>query len=229
MDTIGKLFGSQARVRILRLFLLNPLEAYDVAMVAEKSKTSASETRRELTLLKNAGVINAKAFTKEIISKRKKAKQKNGRARAQGVNLLIQNQVIRKRAQGFQLKSTFPMLSSLKNLIVSETPLNRDEVARRFKGTGKIKFLAISGIFIDEPEARVDVLIVGDDLKKRSIENVLRTIESEIGHELSYGALETPEFIYRMSVYDKFVRDVLDFRHDTIIDRIGVEEQTRVI
>jgi hypothetical protein len=70
---------------------------------------------------------------------------------------------------------------------------------------------------------------VGDDLKKRSIENVLRTIESEIGHELSYGALETSEFLYRMSVYDKFVRDVLDFRHDTIVDRIGVELQVPII
>lgn len=214
MDTLGKLFGSQARVKILRLFLLNPEEAYDVPMVAEKSKVSLSEARRELTLIKNAGVINTKAFSKEIPSKKKK-RQVHGRAT---------NQLIRKRVNGFQLKTTFPLLSSLKGLIVSETPLNRDEIVRRFKGTGKIKFLAISGIFIDEPEARVDVLIVGDDLKKRSIENVLRTIEAEIGHELSYGALETSEFLYRVSVYDKFVRDVLDGRHDTVIDKIGAEE-----
>lgn len=207
MDTIGKLFGSQARVKILRLFLLNPSEAFDVAMVAEKSKVPVSEARRELTLIKNAGVIVNKAFTKEIISKKKKDAKPT-----------------KKRVQGFQLKSTFPMLSALKNLIVSETPLNRDEIAKRFKSTGKIKFLAISGIFIDEPEARVDVLIVGDDLKIRSIESVLRTIEAEIGHELSYGALETSEFLYRVSMYDKFVRDVLDIRHDTVIDRIGVEE-----
>ena len=198
-------------MKILRLFLLNPQGAYDVPMVAEKSKVSVSEARRELTLLKAAGVISNKSFTKEIFSKKKDAKPK------------------KKRVQGFQLKTTFPLLSALKGLIVSETPLNRDEIARRFKGVGKIKFLAISGIFIDEPEARVDVLIVGDDLKKRSIENVLRTIEAEIGHELSYGALETSEFLYRVSVYDKFVRDVLDGRHDTVIDRIGAEEVKPVI
>ena len=85
----------------------------------------------------------------------------------------------------------------------------------------KIKFLAISVIFIDEPEARVDVLIVGDDLK-RSIENVLRTIESEIGHDSPTVPFETSEFLYRVSVYDKFVRDILDFRHDRVIDRLGV-------
>ncbi|MEK7148339.1 MAG: hypothetical protein AAB770_00275 [Patescibacteria group bacterium] len=206
MDTLGKLFGSQARVKILRLFILNPLEVYDVAMVAEKSKVSVSETRRELTLIKSSGILVNKSFFKEIISKR----SKNSKPK-------------KKRVVGFQLKTTFPLLSAIKNLVVLGTPLNRDEIARRLKNVGKIKFLAISGIFIDEPEARVDVLIVGDGLKKRSIENVLRTIEAEIGKELSYGALETPEFLYRVSVYDKFVRDVLDFRHDRIIDKLGVE------
>lgn len=207
MDTLGKLFGSQARVKILRLFLLNPLEAYDIVTVAEKSKVSLIEARREIALIKSVGIIVGKTFTKEVVSKsgKKGAKQ------------------TKKRVEGFQLKATFPLLSAIKNLIVSETPLNRDEIAQRLKGVGKIKFLAISGIFIDEPEARVDMLIVGDGLKKRSIENVLRTIEAEIGKEISYGALETPEFLYRISVYDKFVRDILDIRHDTVVDKIGVE------
>ncbi|MBI5400734.1 MAG: hypothetical protein HZB12_01290 [Candidatus Yonathbacteria bacterium] len=206
MDTLGKLFGSQARVRILRLFLLNPLEAFDVAMVAEKSKTPVGEARRELTLLKNAGIITAKAFTKEIFSKRNKnAKPKKA------------------RISGFQLKTTFSLLTPLKHLVISETPLNRNQIADRFRGVGKLKFLAISGIFIDEPEARVDMLIVGDNLKKRSIETAIRSIEAEIGKELSYGALETAEFLYRVSVYDKFVRDILDFRHDRVVDKLGVE------
>ena len=208
-------------MKILRLFLLNPQDAYDVPMVAEKSKVSLLDARRELTLLKAAGVITNKSFTKEIIPK-KKSNKVSGRATCPDT-ALVTRKLIRKRVQGFQLKTTFPLLSSLKSLIVSETPLNRDEIVKRFKGTGKIKFLAISGIFIDEPEARVDVLIVGDNLKKRSIENVLRTIEAEIGHELSYGALETTEFLYRVSVYDKFVRDVLDFRHDKVINKLGVE------
>ena len=206
MDILGKLFGSQARVKILRLFLLNPLEAFDAAMVAEKSKVRLADARRELSLIKSAGIIADKAFTKEVIRKRGSRKTP-----------------IRKRVQGYQLKPTFPFLAPLKNLIVSETPLNRDEIVRRFRGVGKIKLLAISGIFLDESDSRVDVLIVGDNLKKRSIENTLRSIEAEIGKELSYGAFETAEFLYRVSVYDKFVRDVLDFRHERVIDKLGIE------
>jgi len=214
MDNLGKLFGSQARVKILRLFILNPLEVFDIAMVSEKSKVQLSDVRHEIALLKKIGILADKSFTKDVYG--------------QAANKLIRKSVskkapIRKRVQGVQLKQGSPLLMPLKNLIVSETPLNRDEIAQRFKAVGKIKFLAISGIFIDAPEARVDVLIVGDDLKKRSIETVLKSIEAEIGKELSYGALETSEFLYRVSVYDKFVRDVLDFRHERIIDKLGVE------
>lgn len=206
MDKLGKLFGSQARVKILRLFLLNPLDAFDPAMVAEKSKVRLPDARREISLLKTVGIIGDKVFIKEIIVKRGSKKT-----------------VTKKRISGYQLKAGFPLLTPLKNLVVSESPLNRDEIAGRFRAVGKIKFLALSGIFIDEPEARVDLLIVGDNLKKRAIETALKSIEAEIGKELSYGVLETAEFLYRVSVYDKFVRDILDFRHDAVINKVGLE------
>ena len=198
MELLGKLFGSPARVKILRLFLLNPLDVFDAKMVATKSKVREPETKRELTLLKNAGVIGEKSFSKKVGKKSKKV-------------------------SGYQLKGSFALLAPLKSLIVSETPLDRDEIASRLRGVGKIKFLATSGIFLGEPEARVDLLIVGDELKRRSIETVLRSIEAEIGKELTYGALETQEFLYRLGAYDKFVRDVLDLKHDTIIDKLRVE------
>lgn len=206
MDTLGKLFGSGSRVKILRLFLLNPDGIFDIAMVVEKSKVSAADARRELALLKKIDFLAEKSFYKEIPPARGSKKPP-----------------VKKKASGFQLKQMFPLLAALKNLIISETPLNKDEIVKRFKSVGKIKLLIVSGIFIDEPDARVDVFLVGDNLNKRSIETALRGIEAEIGKELSYGALETSEFLYRVSVYDKFVRDILDFRRETIIDKIGVE------
>lgn len=205
MDSLSKLFGSQARVRILRLFLLNPLDVFDAPMIAEKSKVSLSETRRELALLKKVGVVVEKSFVKEIPARRGSKKPPT-----------------KKRATGAQLKPGFPLLVPLKNLLVAQTPLNRDDIASRFKGVGKIKLLTVSGIFLEDPEARLDILIVGDNLKKRAIETALKSIEAEMGKELQYAALDTAEFLYRVSVYDKFVRDILDFRHDRLVDKLGV-------
>ena len=205
MDILGKIFGSPARVKILRLFVLNPVETFDVSMVVEKSKVSAAEARREINLLKKSGLLTEKSFIKEIPPKRGSKKPPT-----------------KKRAFGYQVKASFPLMTPLRNLLVSETPLNKDEVTKRFKNVGKIKLLILAGVFLDEPTSRLDVLIVGDNLKKRAIENTLKTIEAEVGKELMYSALETQEFLYRISMYDKFVRDVLDFPHERIIDKLGV-------
>lgn len=205
MDTLGILFGSSSRIKILRLFLLNPLDIYDIKEIAFKSKVRIIEARKEIQLLKKAGILAGKSFYKGIPLKRGSKK------------------MLKKRMQGFQLKAAFPLLVPLKNLIISETPFGRDEILKRLRNTGKIKLLVLSGIFLDEPDSRVDMLIVGDNLKKRSIENAVRSLEAEVGKELSYGAIETQEFLYRISVYDKFIRDILDTRHDRVIDRLGVE------
>lgn len=205
MDILGIIFNSQARIKILRLFLLNPIDTFDISDIAQKSKVKPTEVRKELSLLKKAGVLESKSFFKIVLPKPKSAKTGS-----------------KKRTVGFRLNPKFSLLIPLKNLIISETPLNRDEISKRFRSVGKIKFLALSGIFLDEPDARIDVLVVGDNLNKRAIESTLRSIEAEVGRELSYGALETAEFLYRISVYDKFVRDILDFRHDRVIDKLGV-------
>lgn len=205
MDSLGTLFGSQARIKILRLFLLNPVDTFDISDITQKSKVKPAEVRKEINLLKKVGVLQNKSFFKIVLPKPKSAKAGS-----------------KKRVVGFHLNSKFALLIPLKNLIISETPLNRDEISKRFRSVGKVKFLALSGIFLDEPNARVDIFIVGDNLNRKAIENSLRSIEAEVGKELSYGALETVEFLYRVSVYDKFVRDILDFPHDRIIDKLGV-------
>lgn len=205
MDILGTLLGNPARVKILRLFLLNPLSIFCADDVAQKSKVRLADARREISLLKRIGFLAEKTFVKETVSKRGSKEHINKR-----------------RATGFQTKREFSLLAPLKDLIFTETPLNRDEIVRMFRMTGKIKLLILAGIFIDETDSRVDVLVVGDNLKKRVIESTLRSLEAEIGKELSYSALETADFLYRLSVYDKFVHDVLDFRHERVIDKLNV-------
>ena len=84
-----------------------------------------------------------------------------------------------------------------------------------------MKLIVLAGVFLQQEDSRVDILIVGDEVKKKAVENTLRSIEAEVGKELSYALFETPDFLYRLSVYDKFVRDILDFPHEKIMNKIG--------
>jgi hypothetical protein len=45
-----------------------------------------------------------------------------------------------------------------------------------------------------------------------------------VGKELRYAFFSTDEFKYRMSMYDKLVRDILDYPHKVLLDKLGILE-----
>ncbi|MCO1498232.1 hypothetical protein M3M48_09415, partial [Limosilactobacillus reuteri] len=60
------------------------------------------------------------------------------------------------------------------------------ELAKRFKPAGRVQLLVISGLFIQDSESRLDLLIVGDNLRKNFIQKTITVLESELGKELRY-------------------------------------------
>ena len=65
--------------------------------------------------------------------------------------------------------------------------------------------------------------MVGDNLKQSRLDNIVKTIESEMGKEIRYATFETSEFNYRYSMFDKLIRDILDFPHEKIINKLNLE------
>ena len=122
----------------------------------------------------------------------------------------------------YQLNLSFPLLNNLRGLLQSNLVNNQNDISDRFVHCGKIKFLLVAGIFIHNPDSRADLLLVGDQLKRGLIERSIKALEAEIGRELVYAVFETKDFSYRLNACDKFVRDVLDYPHERIIDKLGV-------
>ncbi|KKW36441.1 MAG: hypothetical protein UY81_C0027G0007 [Candidatus Giovannonibacteria bacterium GW2011_GWA2_53_7] len=205
-DILGKLFGSPARVKLMRLFLMNPEDIFDTPEIVKRSKVGVVLTRKELRLLLEIGLIKEKSFIKLH-------PRKNGNGKPEEFE--------KKKASGYVLDVQFPFLASLRSL-ATEIAIGKDDVAARFKNVGQIKLLIIAGIFLDEPDSRADILIVGDKLKRTLIENLLRRLEAELGKELTYGILETAEFEYRYGIYDKFIRDVIDYPHQIVVNKLNI-------
>ena len=129
---------------------------------------------------------------------------------------------VKKSGKGLKLSRSFEFISPLRELLLSTEPFKEDEIVNRFKKGGNMKCIVVSGVFTQNSDSRVDVLLVGDRLKRGKIEHALRDMESEVGKELSYAIFDTPEFKYRLEVYDKFVRDILDYPHRVLLDKIGI-------
>jgi len=59
-DVLTALFGSKARVRVLRLFLLNADTQFTTASVAERTQVSSVDVRREMRMLERIGFVTVR-------------------------------------------------------------------------------------------------------------------------------------------------------------------------
>jgi len=197
IDTLGSIFNSPARVKIMRLFLLNTKAVLLPSAVASRSSVTPAIARRELALLARTGFII------------RRKERHSGKA----------------STEGWSLNPEFEYIDALENLLFGTEFIDLVELGKRFKRAGRIKLLLLSGIFNHNPSARLDLLVVGDNLKRTVIDRIIRSLEAEIGKELAYATFETPEFVYRASMYDKLIRDVIDFPHEKIINQGSLLEQ----
>lgn len=117
---------------------------------------------------------------------------------------------------GYQLNSDFRHMKPLEDLVLHPDFIRKDEYAKKFKSTGKLKLLVVSGVLTNDSNSRVDLLVVADRVKRGLFESALRSIEAEIGKEIVYVLLDTNEFKYRMEMRDKLLSDVLDFDHEEL-------------
>ena len=205
MEILGKLFGSDAKVKIMRLFLFNPEGAFDLENLMERVQERPRAVRRALASLIHVGLAKRKSFFKNAVKKRGK-----------------KSIAVERRVSGYALDSTFPHLLALRNLLLNTMLVKNERIVRKLESAGRLKLVVIAGVFIQDMESRVDLLVVGDGLRKTVLTSVVKSLESEIGKELRYAAFETPEFQYRLGLYDKLIRDILDFPHKRILDKIGI-------
>ncbi len=199
MEILEKLFGSGARVKILKLFLLNTEEILDRKEIERRAKVDNFETIKELNLLEKIGLLHQKSFFKQKENDTKK---------------------IRKR--GYIVDKNHRLFGPLQSLLVKNSPMTSSTIINKISRHGKIKLVIISGIFIQDQDSRVDLLIVGDEIKEKSIKNAISVLESEIGKQIRFAIFTTEDFKYRVGVYDRLIRDILDYPHEVIWDKIGI-------
>lgn len=201
MDTIAKLLGP-VRLKVLRFFLQHEDGAYEDKDMAKRLKITLSALRRELKFLSGVGLLKVRISYLVLASTRSK----------------------KRKFKGWYLVRQ-PVLGPLKRFIFNTAPFKHDEVVNRLKGAGKIKLLILAGVFIQNDESPIDILLAGDGLRRNAIESALRTMEAEIGRELNYAVFDTGDFLYRMEAFDKFIREVLESPHQKVIDRLNLKER----
>lgn len=121
----------------------------------------------------------------------------------------------------WSLNDKFPFLAEFQRLLLETSLLNRATLLKKISKAGRVKILILTGLFKEIWESQIDILIVADNVKTGQLDSVVKTIEAEVGREIRYCALDTVDFKYRLGVGDRLIRDVLDYPHEVVLDRIG--------
>lgn len=187
-DGLQKLFGSPARVKLLRLFLFNPRQSFSIADAAKRARVTDSDARKEINLFISTNVVTRAS-------------------RAKGVR--------------YVLNSDFEYVAALQNLLLN-APARGKDIVEHVRKAGTLKMVILSGIFLGDWDSLLDVFIVGDRIKEKKLREEIRKLEAEIGKEIRFTLLNTDEFFYRLNLNDKLVRDILDYPHSIVYDRLDI-------
>lgn len=187
------------------------------------SKLFGNETKvkiMRLFLFNSERVFDIKEITDRTQADSSKVRKEMSNLEKMG---LVKKRVTKKgNGHGFAMDSQFGYLSPLQNFLVNVEPLQPKEIVKKIGKLGSVKLIIVAGVFIQEHESRLDLLVVGDNIKKGALENTMKILESEIGKELRYAYFTTEDFKYRLSMYDKLTRDILDYPHKKILNKLGV-------
>lgn len=187
-DMLIKLFGSAARVKLLRLFLFNPRHSFTIPLAALRARVREADARAEIQLFLRLGILERSA---------------------------------RSKAVRYGINSSSPYIVALQNLLLN-TPSRAGEMYQRVRGVGTLKLVVVAGIFANDWDGRLDLLIVGDRIRESKLLSRIKLLESEIGKEVRYASLTTDDFFYRLNMNDRLIRDVFDYPHTIVHDRLDI-------
>lgn len=213
MDTLSLLFGSALRVKMMRLFLFNGSAAFDAETLCEKFGAKEKEALAEVAVFKKAGLVKQTKVQKivRVVAKAKKGKEKK----------VVERTVT---VPAWSLDPKFEFLPQLSMFLSKTHSLGSKAIVQRLEKAGKMKAILVSGIFTGDLESRFDIFVIGDGVKAPVLDRVVKGIEAEMGKEVRYVLLTSGDFAYRVGMNDKLVRDVLDFPHRAVLDRMGISK-----
>lgn len=126
----------------------------------------------------------------------------------------------KKQRRFFGINRHFRLYEELEDLVPLGERNVEDEVERLVKRIPNVKLAVLSGIFTFQPKLNIDLLLVGNGLNRIRIAQVLSEIQKLVGQEVNYALMNGEEFESRQMMSDRFVRDVLDHPHLTILDNL---------
>ena len=191
---LEKLFGSKTRTKLLSLFFSNIERSYYVREMTRVIDEQINSVRRELGNLESIGVIKNETYDNKVYYS---ANTKHPIARA--LNMMFSTKVDKVLVETAVKDSTW------------------DEYIRPVKSY--LSFLFVTNRVPGQDG--IDMLIVGDDRTKK-LSRWAEVVEKKEGKPLNYVIISRDDFKYRLSVKDRFLKEIMEMQHLVQYDPEGM-------
>ncbi len=200
-DFLAVFMSSQARARVLRMFVLNQGEAFTLTHVAKRAGVSTGVARTEIRFLERAGII------------------KNGKVvlMLKGADRQVTADKQEEETWAFDPQCAYA--TALSRFVHETSPKEYSKLVERLKRSGKLAVIVLSGAFMGDVSRPADLLLVADGINEGRLERAVRDLEPHYGREIRYAVFTTPEFRYRLTIQDRLLRDTFDYPHLVLLDR----------
>ena len=125
----------------------------------------------------------------------------------------------KKSKKYYMLNDKYKLLEQMRAFWQKSPVKYQDELFVAIRKLGDVKAAFLSGLFCGQPGLPVDLLIIGRvNLDKMS--GFLKSVEQLMGQEINYSIMTVDEFLLRRNTFDKFIKDIFDYPHLTVVDEL---------
>lgn len=200
--SLEQIFGSRVRVRLLKLFLEHSDEHFYVREISRYTRSHVHSVRRELANLAKIGLIHI--YEDPRIDVRKDHDRLQRKYYSANHGCIIFNE--------------------LKALLIKGQLFLQEELARQLECAGSIKYLALTGFFVDLQGSPTDLFIVGKINKKKCVK-FIADFEQEFGRTINYTIFSLKEYLDRKAMTDRFLYSFFESQKIVLIDRLPIAQR----
>ncbi|MCX6785004.1 MAG: hypothetical protein NTV81_03700 [Candidatus Komeilibacteria bacterium] len=139
-------------------------------------------------------------------------------ANLENLGLLVSQERDGKRY--YSVDTNFPLFNEFRLLITKSHLLVERVIIKKAQKLDGIKYLALTGKFIEDPNVATDLLIIGR-VSKDDLSKFIKEIEKGYDRDLRYTYLTMPEFLDRKKLTDKFLYSILQGKKIVLIDKLA--------
>jgi hypothetical protein len=119
----------------------------------------------------------------------------------------------------YLINPRYKLLPEMKGYWLKAGPKYQDELFVAIKRLGDVRAAFLSGLFCGHQNLPVDLLLVGK-INLNKLAEFLKATEKLMGQEINYSVMTVEEFVLRRDTFDRFIKDIFDYRHLVVVDEL---------